>query len=476
MKQFTGALLIAALIMTGASPVSAKTFKNCAELNAVYPGGVAKSKSSKNIGGPTKLKPTVNASVYKAVYKKLDRDKDGIACEVVAKATPAPSSSPSAQPDLPSYSNVATTSSAFADPNSCKLYSVDETSFSFVENLRKGVYPSLGKQKHFFAFVRFDDYSPEVSPSEWMKDFGTGFKDFYSTQSFGKLAIETEFNSKWKSIGASPSSFAWFGSGASTYRAHLDVINSALAALDQEVDYSKYDGVHVFFGTPESLRGGTAAFNSAPGNEIFFDGKRFASSSTYTSRVLLDWGVNSPKVLTHEFGHTLGLQDLYAYQKETDVYSNIHRFVGHFDMMGFVSARSPSMLNWNKWRLGWLENSNVYCLEPATAMPALLGAANQNRIPSLLVVKTSGGERLAFEYRPAGFDDLPHNLSGVVAYKISTSRNGFGSIQVQRKSIDPLVLKPEDYLNSGEERCFSTICVTAESATDRDVVLTVRKN
>jgi hypothetical protein len=55
-------------------------FSNCTQLNKVYPGGVAKSKTVRNKGGKTKKTPTVNAKVY-AENSSKDRDKDGIACE-----------------------------------------------------------------------------------------------------------------------------------------------------------------------------------------------------------------------------------------------------------------------------------------------------------------------------------------------------------------------------------------------------------
>ncbi|MBU2662779.1 excalibur calcium-binding domain-containing protein [Actinoplanes bogorensis] len=57
-------------------------YKNCTALNKVYKHGVAK------LGGKDKVakgaKPVTNFTVYTAVYKlntKLDRDKDGVACE-----------------------------------------------------------------------------------------------------------------------------------------------------------------------------------------------------------------------------------------------------------------------------------------------------------------------------------------------------------------------------------------------------------
>lgn len=66
----------------GLSPQShaaAKVFKNCTELNKVYPGGVALP-GAVNSGGETKMIPTYDKSLYLA-NKKSDRDKDGIACE-----------------------------------------------------------------------------------------------------------------------------------------------------------------------------------------------------------------------------------------------------------------------------------------------------------------------------------------------------------------------------------------------------------
>ncbi|MBS4178193.1 excalibur calcium-binding domain-containing protein [Lederbergia citrea] len=55
-------------------------YKNCTALNKDYKGGVASSAKVKNKGGKTKYKPFVSKALYDA-NKKLDRDKDSIACE-----------------------------------------------------------------------------------------------------------------------------------------------------------------------------------------------------------------------------------------------------------------------------------------------------------------------------------------------------------------------------------------------------------
>lgn len=80
---FVIAALVSGFGISGAnaSPhIVEKKFSNCAALNKVYPGGVAKSAKWVNKGGVIKNKPTVNAKVYSENSGK-DRDKDGIACE-----------------------------------------------------------------------------------------------------------------------------------------------------------------------------------------------------------------------------------------------------------------------------------------------------------------------------------------------------------------------------------------------------------
>jgi hypothetical protein len=74
-------MLVPVMTPANASPqVLDKKFSNCAALNKVYPGGVAKSKNWANKGGKIQNNPTVNAKVY-AENSSKDRDKDGLACE-----------------------------------------------------------------------------------------------------------------------------------------------------------------------------------------------------------------------------------------------------------------------------------------------------------------------------------------------------------------------------------------------------------
>jgi hypothetical protein len=81
MRKFFSVIttLLLTIAFISDSNAAAKVFKNCTELNKVYPGGVAMP-GAINSGGMTKKTPKYNKALYLA-NKKSDRDKDGIACE-----------------------------------------------------------------------------------------------------------------------------------------------------------------------------------------------------------------------------------------------------------------------------------------------------------------------------------------------------------------------------------------------------------
>jgi hypothetical protein len=68
----------------GAANASARSYSNCGGMQRVYVNGAAKSASAAAHPSPKWIKikpPVVDAGTYTA-NRKLDRDNDGIACEV----------------------------------------------------------------------------------------------------------------------------------------------------------------------------------------------------------------------------------------------------------------------------------------------------------------------------------------------------------------------------------------------------------
>jgi len=90
MRLVMTALLASALATTGvavAGPADAasalRKYSSCRALNAVYPHGLGRRGAHDRV--VKGAKPVTNFTVYNALYKvnaaRLDKDKDGIACE-----------------------------------------------------------------------------------------------------------------------------------------------------------------------------------------------------------------------------------------------------------------------------------------------------------------------------------------------------------------------------------------------------------
>jgi len=79
-KKLLITLLVCNLSLSiNSADAALKAFKNCTEMNKVYPGGVALP-GAVNAGGESKKEPKYDKALYSA-NQKSDRDKDGIACE-----------------------------------------------------------------------------------------------------------------------------------------------------------------------------------------------------------------------------------------------------------------------------------------------------------------------------------------------------------------------------------------------------------
>ena len=75
---------VAAFLGATALPAQAATkYTSCASMHKDYKYGIAKSKKAqKRAVREGMYKPPVRSKVYKNSYKTLDRDKDGVMCEV----------------------------------------------------------------------------------------------------------------------------------------------------------------------------------------------------------------------------------------------------------------------------------------------------------------------------------------------------------------------------------------------------------
>ncbi|NED00244.1 M6 family metalloprotease domain-containing protein, partial [Streptomyces sp. SID6648] len=65
------------------------------------------------------------------------------------------------------------------------------------------------------------------------------------------------------------------------------------------------------------------------------------------------YGETGYRVLPHENGHVFGLPDLYTQEGGGAV--------GHWDIMSEDWGADNDLLGWHKWKLGWLDPTQVHC-------------------------------------------------------------------------------------------------------------------
>lgn len=84
-SRHVGALAGAAIFCLSLSGVAGATttFTSCDQMHRVYKYGVAKDKRSQDRAAQDGMyRPALKPTIYAASYKSLDRDKDGVMCEV----------------------------------------------------------------------------------------------------------------------------------------------------------------------------------------------------------------------------------------------------------------------------------------------------------------------------------------------------------------------------------------------------------
>lgn len=157
-------------------------------------------------------------------------------------------------------------------------------------------------------------------------------------------------------------------------------------AADPLVDFRSYDLINVLV-TPNA---GPSALDTVlsvtfAGNREapVADGVPVANASFVYSRQ--DDGSGSYaetgyRVLPHENGHVFGLPDLYTHEGGGAV--------GHWDIMSEDWGVENDLLGWHKWKLGWLDETQVGCV-------AAVGTAEYTLTPLPVMRRREAGRRPA---------------------------------------------------------------------------------
>jgi M6 family metalloprotease-like protein len=282
---------------------------------------------------------------------------------------------------------------------------------------------STGELKALTLFVDFPDAPAHESVRQRYHDFFPAVPQWYARASYGRLRYHVVPVLRWFRM---PHRFSSYGiTRGYGWPVHRAMMRDLVAATHGTVDFKGYDLVNVI-ATPNAgppadqtvlsvtWTGGTAVTTE---------------NGAHLDRVSVIYGQDQsgPRVLAHENGHILGLPDLYSVSdfRRTD------RLAGQWDTMSLDWGLQGDLLAWHKWRLGWLEDRQIACVDrPRTASFRLSPVEEPGGLKAVVVPY---GTRSAYvvEARRALGDDDAACTEGVLVYRVRTDvDSGDGPVRV----------------------------------------------
>ena len=304
--------------------------------------------------------------------------------------------------------------------------------------------PSVGKLRIAVLFVDFPDgvadYSTREEAEQDAYTFGrTNFaaiEEYLETASYGKLDVEMVPLHGW--LRARHSLTAFFTEAG---RVSEDISVEAVELALAEMDFSEIDVV-------------VTVLPSA-----YFYGGRFAGAVQINDKLIptLHVGLIPNRVIddtagpwaftgAHELAHALGLTDLYstnwfdtpsppADMKLVWVEAGLMGLGGRYlaprsATRDFNTQTPYAMLAWSRWQLGWLEPSQIRCIDEPSATVTLTAIDQPGDGVAMIAVPVGETEVIVIESRRdrgydrgqlKGYDRDVVNNDGVLVYTVDSS-------------------------------------------------------
>lgn len=417
-KYLAGLLLVVLATMPVTPATAVKTFKNCAELRVTFKSGVALSSAAKNRGPGPIAKPRVSAATYKQ-NRKLDVDKDGIACEVLLKNSAPSASTP--QPTDPEAGWLDSASSV--SPDVCKLAdarTVKRQPSNVGFPLRPDLLPTEGTVNLVVIPVDFSDRPAGTMPADYLREQTQKMATWYESFSGGKLKLNFQIGTSWVRAPQPDSSYVVPKNQANTPGAAQQIqailAQDVVTAAGSQFDFGKAHGVFLYMPTVKSvdydmgLRGsplqtpaGTKPLFLWGGGAYHFD-DRNVSSGSKREKMWAFW--------IHEMLHS---QDQALHAPGNGFSSGLGQ-----DQYG----TSLVLSTWELFRFGWIDDS-VTCIDAQNIGQGgnliLRPLENTAKGMKSVIIKLSQFEALVVESRrPIGYSQEWMNMQGALVYRIDT--------------------------------------------------------
>ena len=289
--------------------------------------------------------------------------------------------------------------------------------------LQRDVIPTVGVAKLLVVPVSFSDAGPEPVLLPWAKQQVEKMVEWYEYFSQGKLSFQVQYLDDWVELSTSSTDYSSVKGTANVAPTAADLLRNArqrefaqrvVNGIGDSADFTDLDAMITIF--PRSALGINTSIL-----------QRGITVSTPDGRqTIMVWGsgqevaVNQDKewaLYAHELMHSQGLA-LHAPGNGSEFGIGQNQY-----------ARGATPNGWEMFRAGWLEDSQVACLDAES----LVGGAQIVNLGALEIV--DGGQKLAVirlsdnkaivveSRRATGYSESFTGLNGIIAYAIDVTKD-----------------------------------------------------
>jgi len=250
------------------------------------------------------------------------------------------------------------------------------------------------------------------SPKELNQNLTSSVEKFWSAQSSIPVKFDWEWSSEWVRMPNSINSYSLGGSffqGKFNPDAYFNFAKEIISKTDSNIDFTGVNFLFIVF--PSGIK------NEEIGTFLVHTQGTYSTREGNIFNLIMAGGdYNSASTYIHEFGHALGLTDI----RDTLDVGNQKSDGMYYDIMN--NSTYPELLVWHRYLLGFLENSQIHCINSTdTSTHWLVPVASVSKQVKGIVIPLSSTEAVIVESRRAiGFDTALSSRSDLVGAVVYT--------------------------------------------------------